>query len=206
MAGASRPTSKRLQVPVYFSYASSRDARRLERKQDSIRSALLAGGYARLRCGHLRGRAARPLAGAALRVGPQRLGLSGPSAQLCRRLLPVPPRRQLQDLRLPAGRRAGRFYQRRHADRHFHLDRHRGHPPALGARRRAAPADDDRGRRRRGDERRDRGSSVARGSRRKPALGLSAHGRRHALDGRRHRRRRGHSRSPATTGSTRFSR
>ena len=56
-----------------------------------------------------------------------------------------------------------------------------------------AAADDDRGRRRRGDERRDRRVAVGRGPRREPALGLPPHGRRHALNRRRHRRRRGHS-------------
>ena len=66
------------------------------------------------------------------------------------------PGRRLEDLRLPARRRAGRVHQRRHAHRHLALDRRRGRAPAFEPRGRAAAAHDDRGRGRRGDERRDR--------------------------------------------------
>ncbi len=43
------------------------------------------------------------------------------------------PARPLEDLRLPASRRAGSFHQRRDAGGHFVVDRLRSHPPALSA-------------------------------------------------------------------------
>ena len=140
-------------------YACARCARGQGRKTDSLGTAHFAGGHAGVCCSHICRGAARPLAGAALRVGAQRLGFSGPAAELCSGLLPVAPRRPRQNLRLSASRRAGCVHQCGYAHRHLAVDRRRSRAPAQRSGRRRAPDHDDRGRGGRGDEWRNRSAA-----------------------------------------------
>ena len=93
-----------------------------------------------------------------------------------------PARHRSKDLWLSARRRAGGISQRAHPGPDRHLDRHRGCPSPQRAGASATPADDDRRRCRRADERRHRRPALDHFARRQHPQHLHSHAGRHAFD------------------------